>query len=168
MLEIYIACLVLGFILLGAEIYVPGGILGVLGGLALLGAIVVGFKVEQFGTQGGVISAFIILITVIAGLFFWIKYFPDTPVGRMLSLADNESDFKADDSGNRGLLGCEGIAVNNLRPSGIATIDERRIDVIADGSWIEKGARVKVIDLSGNRVVVRKLDDDEDTQEEEA
>ena len=37
MLEIYIGCLVLGFILLGAEIYVPGGILGTLGALALLG-----------------------------------------------------------------------------------------------------------------------------------
>lgn len=168
MLEIYIACLVLGFVLLGAEIYVPGGILGVLGGLALLGAIIVGFKVEHFGTQGGIISAFIILITVIAGLFFWIRYFPDTPVGRKLSLANNESDFKADDSGNRDLLDCEGVAVNNLRPSGIATIDERRIDVVADGSWIEKGARLKVIDVSGNRVVVRRLEDDNGNPEGEA
>lgn len=168
MLEIYIACLVLGFILLGAEIYVPGGILGTLGGLALLGAIIVGFRVEQFGTQGGIISAFIILTTVIAGLFFWIKYFPDTPVGRMLSLADSEADYKADDAGNRELLGAEGVAGNNLRPSGIAAINERRIDVIADGSWIEKGARLKVIDVSGNRVVVRKLEESEDAPGEDA
>lgn len=159
MLEIYISCLVLGFVLLGAEIYVPGGILGALGGLALLAAIIVGFKVEQFGTQGGMVSAFIILATVVAGLFFWLKFFPETPIGRNLSLAKSEADYKADDAGNRELIGAEGVAINNLRPSGIAVINERRIDVVADGSWIAKDARIKVIDLSGNRVVVRKLDE---------
>ncbi len=161
MLEIYIACLVLGFVLLGAEIYVPGGILGIIGGLALLAAIIVGFQVDQFGTQGGMVSAFIILITVIAGLFFWLKFFPDTPMGRRLSLAATGSTFKADDAEHRNLSGSEGSALNNLRPSGIANIDGKRIDVVADGSWIEKGARIIVIDVSGNRVVVRKVSEND-------
>lgn len=161
MLEIYIACLVLGFVLLGAEIYVPGGILGIMGGVALLAAIIVGFSVEQFGPQGGMISAFIILVTVVAGLFFWLKFFPETPMGRKLSLASNESEYSADNVGNRDLLGETGKAANNLRPSGIAAIGGKRIDVVADGSWIAKGQDVKVIDISGNRVVVRELDQSE-------
>jgi membrane-bound ClpP family serine protease len=164
MLEIYIACLVLGFVLLGAEIYVPGGVLGILGGIALLAAIILGFKVEHFGAQGGMISAFIILATVIAGLYFWLKFFPDTPMGRKLSLSASTADYRADDDDNRNLTGSEGVALNNLRPSGIAEIDGRRVDVVADGSWIGKGTRVKVIDVGGNRVVVRELEQKESGQ----
>lgn len=161
MLEIYIACLVLGFVLLGAEIYVPGGVLGVMGGVALLAAMIVGFRVEQFGSQGGMISAFIILVTVVAGLLFWLKFFPETAMGRRLSLADNESEYKADNVGNRDLLGKTGKTANNLRPSGIADIGGKRIDVVADGSWIAKGRDIEVIDIGGNRVVVRELDESE-------
>ena len=162
MLEIYISCLVLGFILLGAEIYVPGGILGALGGLALLGAIIIGFRVEAFGTQGAIISAFIILATVVAGMFFWLKFFPETPMGKKLSLSSSTADYKAYDETHQKLTGQIGEAVNNLRPSGIARLDDKRIDVVANGSWIEKGSRVKVIDVTGNRVVVRKLGQDEE------
>lgn len=166
MLEIYIACLVLGFVLLGAEIYVPGGVLGTLGGLALLGAIIAGFQVEEFGTQGGVISALIIVLTVVAGMFFWLRYFPSTPAGKKLALADNESEYKADNEKHRELVDKTGVAVNNLRPSGIARIGGERIDVVADGSWIEKGSEVKVIDITGNRIVVRKLLENEANEDE--
>src|SRR6056297_2354409 len=128
MLEIYIGCLVLGFILLGAEIYVPGGILGTLGALALLGAIIVGFRIEAFGTQGAIISAFIILATVIAGMLFWLRFFPETPMGKRLSLESSTADYHADDESHRDLTGELGVAVNNLRPSGIARIRDARID----------------------------------------
>ncbi len=161
MLELYITCLVLGFILLGAEIYVPGGILGTIGSVALLTAIIVGFRVEAFGTQGGIISAFIIVLTVVAGLFFWLNYFPRTPVGRKLALEYTGVDFKADDANHRDLKGKTGRAINNLRPSGLAIIDGERMDVVADGSYIEKDSRVMVVDVGGNRVVVRKLADDD-------
>ncbi len=161
MLELYITCLVLGFILLGAEIYVPGGILGTIGAIALLTAVIVGFRVEAFGTQGAIISAFIIVVTVLAGLFFWLNYFPRTPVGKKLSLEYTGIDFKADDASHRSLKGKSGKAINNLRPSGLAIIEGQRMDVVADGSYIEKDARVKVVDVGGNRVVVRKMTDEE-------
>ncbi len=156
MLEAYITCLILGFVLLGAELYVPGGILGVLGGLALLAAIIIGFNVDAFGTQGAMISTLIILATVVAGLFFWVRFFPETAMGRRLSLSSTAA-YKADNKENRELTGSEGVAINNLRPSGIGRINDKRIDVVANGTWIKSGARIKVVDVSGNRVLVREL-----------
>lgn len=56
------------------------------------------------------------------------------------------------------LLGSEGIVKNELRPAGTAVFDKEPIDVVSEGEYILKGARVKVIGVNGNRVVVRQLD----------
>jgi membrane-bound serine protease (ClpP class) len=55
------------------------------------------------------------------------------------------------------LIGLEGVAITSLRPSGTVLIEERRIDVVSVGDFIEKGAQVKVVDTSGSRVMVTRL-----------
>jgi membrane-bound serine protease (ClpP class) len=53
------------------------------------------------------------------------------------------------------LLQQTGVAATQLRPSGAALINGRRIDVVSEGSLIEKGTPIKVVALEGVRVVVR-------------
>ncbi|MGQ0613064.1 MAG: NfeD family protein [Planctomycetaceae bacterium] len=52
------------------------------------------------------------------------------------------------------LLGSVGEAVSPLRPSGIAQFDGRPFDVVTDGVPVERGTRVRVVEVSGNRVIV--------------
>jgi membrane-bound serine protease (ClpP class) len=47
------------------------------------------------------------------------------------------------------------VAQSNLRPSGLALIDGKRIDVVTEGPMIERGTPVKVVAVEGMRVVVR-------------
>jgi membrane-bound serine protease (ClpP class) len=47
-----------------------------------------------------------------------------------------------------------GTAATFLRPAGKARFGERDIDVVTEGDFIEKGAKVKILDIKGNRVVV--------------
>jgi membrane-bound serine protease (ClpP class) len=47
-----------------------------------------------------------------------------------------------------------GTAATFLRPAGKARFSERDIDVVTEGDFIEKGAKVKILDIKGNRVVV--------------
>ena len=54
------------------------------------------------------------------------------------------------------LLGKEGVTVSELRPAGIALIDGRRTDVVTDGEFVAVGQAVEVVEVSGNRVVVRR------------
>lgn len=56
-------------------------------------------------------------------------------------------------------VGDWGVAESPLRPAGKAIFGEEYIDVVADGSFVEKGVQVRVIDISGNRVVVREVDE---------
>lgn len=56
------------------------------------------------------------------------------------------------------LAGAAGVAVTDLRPSGVAEIDGRRVDVVSDGEYIPAGAPIAVIADERYRRVVRRAD----------
>ncbi len=55
-------------------------------------------------------------------------------------------------------VGREGVAVTNLRPSGTVMIGDTRLDAVTDGDYVSSGTPVKVILVSGNRMVVEKIE----------
>lgn len=162
LLRVYIALLVCGTLLLGAEIYVPGGILGVLGGFALVAAAVIGF---QFGGLGGWISVAGILLLAAFVVYLWIRIFPRTGAGRRLTLARDGREFKLDDAEARAAIGREGVALSPLRPAGIGEIGGRRCDVITRGVFLEAGRRFRVVGVEGARRIVEPV---EETPEDRA
>ncbi|MDE1170643.1 MAG: NfeD family protein [Verrucomicrobium sp.] len=54
-------------------------------------------------------------------------------------------------------VGEEGEAVTLLRPAGTAQFGGRRIDVVSDGAFVPAGARVRVAQVEGIRVIVRPV-----------
>jgi membrane-bound serine protease (ClpP class) len=55
------------------------------------------------------------------------------------------------------LLGQEGVALTDLRPSGTVLVGEERVDAVSESAWIEDGTAVKVVSSEGYRLVVRPL-----------
>jgi membrane-bound serine protease (ClpP class) len=55
-------------------------------------------------------------------------------------------------------VGDWGVAESPLRPAGKAIFGEEYLDVVTDGSFVERGAQVRIIEISGNRIVVREVD----------
>jgi membrane-bound ClpP family serine protease len=55
------------------------------------------------------------------------------------------------------LLGVIGVAVTELRPAGKARFEDQYVDVIAEGSFVDPGTRVQVIEIDGMRVVVKRV-----------
>ncbi|MEO1995003.1 MAG: NfeD family protein, partial [Planctomycetaceae bacterium] len=53
------------------------------------------------------------------------------------------------------LLGRQGTSQSILRPSGKALIEGRFLDVVSEGPFIERGVSIEVVEVVGNRVVVR-------------
>lgn len=141
---------VVGFLMIAAEVFVPGMVLGALGALSLLAAIVAGYIAHgPFG--GSIIFAAIALVSGI-GFLVWMKTFARTAVGRRIIL---QTPAAQDTSAATSLVGRSGTAVTALRPAGTARIEGRRIDVIAEGAFIESGTAVTVISQEGLRTVVR-------------
>ncbi|MDR2441404.1 MAG: hypothetical protein LBE12_18745 [Planctomycetaceae bacterium] len=56
------------------------------------------------------------------------------------------------------LLGQTGITITPLVPAGKAMINGEPINIVSDGELIEKGQTVKVIEVIGYKVVVRKVE----------
>ena len=54
-------------------------------------------------------------------------------------------------------VGQQGQALQNLRPSGQVNFDGTIVDVISEGAYIEKDIAVEVVEMNGNRVVVRPV-----------
>jgi membrane-bound serine protease (ClpP class) len=52
--------------------------------------------------------------------------------------------------------GATGVALSDLRPSGIASIDGERVDVVTEGEHIPEGEPIEVVSDEGYRRVVRR------------
>lgn len=153
-----VGLLVIGFLFIFFEFFIPGGVLGIVGaGLMALG-IYICFKTQGPDTGWIVLvcALGLSIITVIVGF----KVVPHTALGKVLILhrgVSKADGYSAQADDPEELMGKEGISVSNLRPTGIATIDGRRMDVMADGEYIMAGARVRVVEVASNRIMVRRV-----------
>ena len=55
------------------------------------------------------------------------------------------------------LLGAQGVTTTPLMPGGKARFGNSLVDVIADGEMIERGKPIEVVEVRGNRVLVREI-----------
>jgi membrane-bound serine protease (ClpP class) len=62
------------------------------------------------------------------------------------------------------LVGVEGVAATDLRPSGVGIFHDERVDIVSESEWIEEGTPVRVVSAEGYRRVVRPI---HDTSEQE-
>ncbi len=156
-----ILLLFLGLLLVAAEVFFPSmGILAILASGAVGSAVVLAFV--HLGVNTGIVFLLAVLVLVPLTLLFAFKTLPKTPLGRRLILDGptfGETSGTAVKGGLESLLGKEGRALSPLRPAGVASIDGKRVDVVTRGLMIEKGARLKVTRIEGNRVIVDPLEE---------
>jgi membrane-bound serine protease (ClpP class) len=151
---VVILLMFVGVTLLAIEILVlPGfGVIAVLGGASILGAGVLAWV--GLGLGHGLLT--IVAGAFTAGLLFWA--FPKTAAGRALVLHETQRSGRGPDARLAALVGKEGRALTPLRPAGAAEIDDRTVDVVTDGIYVEAGVPVRVAKVEGTRVVVEPRD----------
>ena len=137
-----------GILAMFVEIFIPGGILGLLGLLAVLGSILWAFA------EGNTTLGVSLLVATIAFapvfLYLW-KHF----VGHIFALKDDPSQTSTLPT-PADIVGVVGESVTALRPSGVARVDGRRLDVVTRGEMLEKGTPIVIIEMAGNRIVVKE------------
>ncbi len=150
--------LLFGIVLAVVEIFVPsGGLLGVLCLMSVTAAIILAFYMG--GPTTGFSFMIVAGVALPAVIGFGLKIWPNTRIGRRILLDIPDGDeVKPNDFGVRELIGKIGRAKTMMVLSGSIEIDGKIIDAISEGTAIEKGQWVKVIDVRGNRVIVRPTD----------
>ena len=54
-------------------------------------------------------------------------------------------------------VGETGLTMSDLRPSGIAEFQDKRVNVIADGIYIKRNTPVRIVRIEGNRIFVEEV-----------
>ena len=148
--------LIIGIGLIVAEFFVTGGILGVLGIAAVIGSLFMsGYDMVHMSMSIGI--AF--LIAVILAVILFRRIGMDKGVFRHIVLRDSTAteDGYVSSVNRLELVGLEGNSLTALRPSGLVELNDETIDVVSDGTFVDKGKKVKVIRVEGVRVVVREV-----------
>ena len=150
-----IALVLVGLLLLAAEVYLVPGI-NVVG---IVGIVLITFAVGYAFTEGGLLGGFATLFgTVVAGgAMFWYMWQSGAWNRFVLSanLRQDEQAAARESEQRAGYLGREGVAITPLRPTGVIEIEDRRIEVSTEGEFIAAGSRVRVVAMDRRRFFVR-------------
>lgn len=143
-----------GIIIIIAEIILPSG-----GILTLMATGLIGYSLyivfSTVSSSTGIIfvlaDVFIIPITVIIGL----KLLAKSPVTLRASLS-KEDGVTSQSPELEKYIGMGGTALSDLRPSGTAMIDGKRLDVVSRGEYLERSTEIFVLSVTGNQIIVCK------------
>lgn len=154
-----IGLLLVFFLLLVGEFFVPsGGLLGLGALIAAITSIIIAFT---HSSTAGLSVTLLIVASTPAVLLFMVRLWPHTPIGRRMlnrrpgQLAPDHKRTTADGTPWEDLVGKIGTAQTNLLPSGLVLIDDRKLDAVSTGMPIDAGEPVIVIKTHAGRIQVR-------------
>ncbi len=155
-----------GLVLVGVEVFiVPGfGLFGVLGGVGVLGglymALLGGLPTTPDFTRAGMVLTTAILIVVVSA-WVVIRSLPKSSrLARsgVFLLTRTDRDVGYESAPHRPeLVGREGTAITDLRPSGTGLFGDERVDVVSEAEWIPAGSAIRIVSAEGYRHVVRPI-----------
>lgn len=149
--------LLLAFVLLVLELFLPsGGLLGLGATAAVVAAIVIGF-LHSFTVGCGIL----ILVALGIPLTVWLvlKLWPRTPIGKRMLNVDPEAEAARraeQEAARRLLLGRRGVAKMDLLPNGRIVLDGKAFDAVSVGGLIERGEPIEVVNVVAGKIQVRK------------
>jgi membrane-bound ClpP family serine protease len=150
--------LAVGLLFLVLEFFVPSsGLLGVLCGLSIVGAIVLGFMAGPLPGSAILLAVLVIVpVLIIVGVQWW----PETPIGKLILIprpASSEEVLPPNlvSSHRDELVGKRGIARSLMLPGGVVEIDRQSFDAVSTGLTIEPGQPIVVVAVDTHRLIVR-------------
>ncbi|OIO59855.1 MAG: serine protease [Verrucomicrobia bacterium CG_4_10_14_3_um_filter_43_23] len=153
-MTIIITLILIGLMLIIFEIIVPGGVLGFLGGAALLGACV--YTYLDYGLTNAIgVFVFNLAMSVVA-IAFALKFLPKTKIGQRMFLNKAVDDKSTAAQGTDELIGKTGETLTTLAPTGMISIEGQQYEGFSQDGLIPKGNPIIVSGRDNFRIIVRK------------
>jgi len=144
-----------GILLLAIEVFVPGVIVGIIGGLAILAGVVTAFGL--YGADGGIIA--LLSGGLLLGVTFYIEFvlLPKSKLAKQISMqATVEGTSQPAVADLSKVLDQQGETVTPLSPSGYIALNGRRYEAFSQSGYLAKGIAVRVTGLDNFRLIVTK------------
>ena len=162
----------IGILLIAVEIlFIPGfGIAGIPGIILILIGAILSFQDftiprTPYDVDLFITNIFAVMCSIIGSgiaIFLMFKFMPGMPFFNRLVLTTSETTqngfvIPSQPAGGSDLTGAKGMALTALHPTGKIEVNNNTLDVVTDGEFIEKGQTVEIIEIRGNRIVVKAL-----------
>lgn len=141
---------IIGLCAITVELFIPGAIIGLCGAGCVITSIIFAYSRES-----NLLGHILLILGICFIPIFFISWYKI--LSKTFSIKASEKGYSSAREKLDDLLSAEGIALSTLRPSGMANIKGNKIDVISEGEMILKDTRIKVIDVSGNRIIVKPV-----------
>ena len=143
-----------GVLIIIAEIILPSG-----GLLSLVAVGLFGYSLfivfHDISTMAGTYFVLADLIIIPTLLALGLKILARSPATLRETLS-SENGVVSQSPELESFMGREGKSVTDLRPGGTAIIDDKRLDVVSRGEYIEKDSNLIVVEVTGNQIIVRE------------
>lgn len=150
--------IIVGFLLAVIEMYMPGfGLPGISGAVLMVVGIVL---IAETLLQGLLIALVVVALLCVA-FSIAIRSAAKGRLAKSQLILKTVSNEPAEDNPLTYYMGKEGVAATRLNLSGAGDFDGARIDIQSEDTFIEKGERVRVVRVEGNRIYVRKIESTE-------
>lgn len=151
-----IILLVVGFVLAAVEMMVPGfGLPGISAAVCLVAGV---FCVTDTLAEGAFVTLLVLaLLAFMLAVILWLLSKGKLKSPIILREEQQKDKGYISSADLNYLLGKKGVAVTDLRPTGTGDFDDIRFDVVSEGKFIDKGARLKIIRVSGAKLIVREI-----------
>ena len=155
LLSVGILLFIAGFILVGIEMVVPGfGFPGISGIICLIAGILLTAKDIEQGLTITVIVVVIlaVMLTVVMMVLKRVK----SPIVLEEKLQQEQGFLNASDL--EYLVGKEGIATTDLKPSGKCRVEGVEFDVRSEGNFLVKGTKVRISRIHEKNIMVCSME----------
>jgi len=142
---------IVGILLLALEVFMPGAVLGILGGVAMILGCVTAFA--KLGMAGGFLAVAIALSLLGLTIFLEFYLLPRTRLGRQM-FVHSTSGADQKPVASEELVGRRAEALTTLAPSGYVSVDGRRYEAFCQTGHASKGALLRVTGRDSFRLVV--------------
>lgn len=156
----------LGLVMIAIEIFViPGitfvGLTGIVLVITSLGLVTLDrwpTTTHEWVGLGSTLTTFgLSLVAAVIGAICLTYYLPTMPYANRLVLKPPSDDSSETPAVPARLLGAVGVSVSTLRPAGKAQFGDEYLDVIAESDFVDPGKRLQIIEIEGNRIVVKEI-----------
>lgn len=151
LLALILAALVLVFF----EVIVPGGILGLLALLCVLGATWAG--AANYGVVGGALTFIGALIAVVLLVIVEFKLMANSRWGNGFTLRTTVSGHSNVAQGQASIVGQRGTTLTRMNPSGKIAIDGRSYQAYSQDGYIDAEKTVVVVKRDNFKLIIRKI-----------
>ncbi|MBC7367252.1 MAG: serine protease [Undibacterium sp.] len=143
-----------GVMFLAGEVFVPGAVLGILGGLAM--AVGCGVAFAQLGAAGGTVATVAAFALLGLTLYAELVWLPKTRLGKGMVVESKVDATSQPPNAGMDIVGKAAEAETPLVPTGYVLVEGKRYEAFSPAGHVAKGANLRVAGQDNFRLIVTK------------